>query len=126
MIHVIIIRVVGALFILGGIVHWLIIFGVMKETTPLFISIYFHSLAIFSPLAGVGLCFIKEWGRKLGLVIALTQILAHGYMLYLDSYQNWNSGVTAWERGLDMAFAIFYLIYFQGPGIRARFKAGTD
>lgn len=98
----------------------------MKEAAPLLITAYFHSLAIFSPLAGIGLCFIKEWGRKLGLVIVLTQLPAHGYMLYLGSYANWNSGVAPWERGLDMAFAIFYLIYFQLPAIKTRFKAGMD
>ena len=126
MIHTIIIRMIGALFLLGGVVHWLIIFGVMKEAAPLFITVYFHSLAIFSPLAGIGICFIKEWGRKLGLLIALTQLPAHGYMLYLDSYANWNSGVAPWERGLDMAFAIFLLIYFQSSSIKTRFKASMD
>ncbi|MBW2661535.1 MAG: hypothetical protein JRD93_06015 [Deltaproteobacteria bacterium] len=126
MLHKIIIQTIGVLFLLGGIVHWLIIFGVIKEATPVLITIYFHSLAIFSPLAGIGLCFIKEWGRKLGLLIALTQLPAHGYMLYLDSYANWNSGVAPWERGLDMAFAIFYLIYFQFSAIKTRFKARMD
>ena len=123
MIHTIIIRTIGVLFLLGGIVHWLIIFGVIKEATPVLITIYFHSLAIFSPLTGYGLCIFREWGRKLGLIIVLTQLPAHSYMIYLDSYTNWNSGVTTWERGLDMAFAIFFLIYFQFPPIKARFKA---
>ena len=123
MLHTIIIRSIGAFFLLGGVVHWLIIFGVMKEVAPILITIYFHSLAIFSPLAGYGLCNFREWGRKLGLIIALTQLPAHSYMIYLDSYTKWNSGVTTCERGLDMAFAIFFLIYFQFPPIKARFKA---
>lgn len=107
---------------MGGIIHWLIIFGVMKETAPLFISIYFHSLAVFSPITGIGVALIKEWGRKAGLLIAITQIPAHLYMLYLDNFANWKSGLTAWERGIDIVFAIFFLSYFNSCSVKEKFR----
>lgn len=122
MTHTIIIKVVGVLFILGGIIHWLIIFGVLKEIAPFFITIYFHSLAVFSPLAGIGLVLIKKWGRKTGLLIALTQIPAHLYMLYLDNFANWESGLTVLERGIDIVFAIFFLSYFNSCIVKERFR----
>jgi len=108
---------------MGGVAHWLIILGVMQEKTPLVITIYFHSLAGLSPLAGVGLCLIKKWGRSAGMVIAFTQIPAHTYMLYLEAYRNWNSRVATWERGIDIAFAIFYIIYFCCPKVKDKFES---
>lgn len=116
------IRIIGGLFIAGGMVHWLIILGVMTEIAPLVITFYFHSLAALSPLAGVGLIFIKNWGRKLGMLIAITQIPAHAVMIYLDEFAGRHSGVAPWERGIDLVFAVFYLVFFNLKTTRHHFE----
>lgn len=107
-----IIRFTGLLFLYGGVIHWLIICGIMKEKAPLILTIYFHSLAVLSIIAGVGLLTIKNWGRKIGYLIVITQIPAHIIMLYLDIFQNYGSGVSAGERSLDLGFALFYVIFY--------------
>jgi hypothetical protein len=43
-------------------------------------------------------------------------------MLYMDSFGGWESGLSFGERGLDILFAIFYLIYFQLPAVKNRFQ----
>lgn len=119
---VLFIRIIGCLFITGGIVHWFIIFGVMKEITPVVITYYFHSLAVLSPLAGIGLIAIKNWGRMFGMLIAATQIPSHTIMIYLDVCKSWDSGLVPWERGIDLAFAVFYLIFFNLKVVRRHFQ----
>jgi hypothetical protein len=118
----VLIRIIGGLFIAGGVVHWLIILGVMTEITPFVITYYFHSLAVLSPLTGIGLIFVKNWGRKLGMLIAVTQIPAHAVMIYLDTFSGWQSGVSPWERSIDLVFAVFYLVFFNLKTVRQRFK----
>jgi hypothetical protein len=120
--NIIIIKFTGILFFIGGIIHWLIIGGIMKEVTPFFITIYFHSLAVLSPAAGYGLLFLKNFGRKLGFFIAATQIPAHLTMIWLDNFNNWNSLVSWPERLVDIIFAIFFLIYFSRPKIKKIFE----
>lgn len=106
-----IIKTAGVLFIGGGIIHWLIIFGIFKEKTPLLITLYFHSLSILSPAAGAGLFQLKEWGRKTAIFIAGTQIPAHLYMITIDRFYAWNSGLSYTERIADIIFAGFILIF---------------
>ena len=119
----IIIRFIACLFFLGGIIHWLIIFNVIQEITPMIVTIYFHSLSILSPLTGLGLFQLKEWGRKLGFYIVITQIPAHAYMIWLDTFSEWDSGVGFSERGLDLVFAVFYIIFFNHYKIKSLFSA---
>lgn len=116
------IGLIGIGFCLGGLVHWLIIFGVMSEKTPQLITIYFHSLAVLSPAAGIGLILAREWGRKLGFFIAATQIPAHLAMIGLDQFWGYNSGVGIAERGFDLVFAVFYILFFSRKTIRIRFS----
>lgn len=113
-----ILRIFAILLVLGGLVHWLIIFGVMTERTPLLIEAYFHSLAILSPAAGVGLWLRSTPGIQLATFIFITQIPAHLYMIYLDSYQGWESGYSVPMRLLDIAMVVIGLLYFR---IRRRF-----
>lgn len=116
-----IIRVIGVLFCMGGIVHWLIILGVMTERAPFIITAYFHSLALLGPLAGFGLVFYKNWGRRLGYFISVTQIPAHVCMLILDQFYHWSSGVGMLERGIDILFAIFYIVFFSRRNVKVLF-----
>jgi hypothetical protein len=106
-----IIKLAGILFIAGGIIHWLIIFDILKEKTPLLITVYFHSLSVLSPAAGAGLLLFKERGRKTALFIAATQIPAHLYMMTIDRFCEWNSGLSYNERIIDIIFACFILFF---------------
>lgn len=117
-----IIKTVGIGFCIGGFVHWMIIFGLMQELTPILITIYFHSLAILSPACGIGILLSKAWGRKLGFFIACTQIPAHLYMLWLDHFTNWQSGVNFSERSFDLVFAVFYIIFFNIQRVKKMFS----
>jgi len=119
--NLIIIKITGLLFLYGSVIHWLIIFGVMSEKAPLLLTVYFHSLAVFNILAGIGLLSLKPWGRIAGFYIAVTQIPAHIIMIYLDMVHHYNSGLTCMERGIDIGFALFYIIYFTNPKIRLKF-----
>lgn len=107
----VILWICGTLFTVGGIIHWLIILGVMVERTPLFLTVYFHSLAVFSTMAGIGMFFRKRWGIKIALVICLTQIPAHLYMIYLDVFKNWNSGFGIAGRSIDLGLVSAFLVY---------------
>ena len=116
------IRIIAALFVLGGLAHWLLLFGVLHEHAPWPIAIYFHSLAVLDPLAGAGLWRCRQWGRWLALAIAATQLAAHGCMIYLDTAAGWQSGVGLPERLLDMAFALFLLVFLNLPSRRRLFR----
>ncbi|WP_319574667.1 hypothetical protein [uncultured Desulfobacter sp.] len=118
-----VIKITGIGFCLGGVVHWLIILGWMQEITPTIITVYFHSLAVLSPLAGIGIFRFKEWGRKLGYFVVITQIPSHTYMILLDHFQNWGSGVGVFERSLDLLFAGFYIIFFNRQQVKIYFLA---
>ena len=118
-----IIKITAIGLCLGGVVHWLIILGFMQEITPFSITLYFHSLAVLSPLAGVGIFKFRDWGRKLGYFIVITQIPAHSYMIWLDNFTTWESGVGISERGFDLVFAVFYIIFFSRQRVRAYFFA---
>ena len=60
------VRVIAILFCLGGLAHWLILTGVFAEglrpedEAPRAIMIYFHSLAIVSPLTAIGLWRLRR------------------------------------------------------------------
>lgn len=117
-----IIQLVGIGFVVGGCIHWMIILGIMQEATPVFITFYFHSLAVLSPLAGIGLFKLRKWGRGLGFFIVITQIPAHLYMIWLDNFTSWESGLSLIERGFDIGFAVFYIIFFSRPNVKKLFE----
>lgn len=117
-----IIRFTGLLFLYGSIIHWLIILELMHEKAPLILTIYFHSLAVFNIVACVGLLLVKNWGRKTGFFIVITQIPAHFVMLFLDIFQNYGSGVSTEERILDLGFALFYVIFYSMRITKANFN----
>ncbi len=119
----IILKIIGIGFWIGGAVHGLIIFGIMEEIAPLTVTLYFHSLAVLSPLCGTGIILLKKWGRQLGFWIVCTQIPAHFYMIWLDTLTDWQSGVSVIERGVDLAFAVFYLVFFNTRKVRNVFKS---
>jgi len=110
-VDVTVLRLSGLLFVAGGIVHWLIIFGILVEKTPLLIGMYFHSLAVLSAAAGVGLMLLKNWGITLAIWICVTQIPAHLWMMYLDAYTGWNSGYDLSARAIDLLLVSLFLIY---------------
>lgn len=107
----IVLGVSGILFIVGGVIHWLILFGVIVEKAPFLVGTYFHSLAVFSMIAGIGLVRSKNWGIQIAIVICVTQIPAHLYMIYLDSFKGWNSGYGVPERVVDLALVSAFIIY---------------
>lgn len=102
----------AGVFLIGGFIHWLIIFGVMTERSPLLLTTYFHSLAVLDLLVALGLLYKKRWALYLGLMIALTQIPAHVYMWYIDNYLAYGSGVGIETRIIDILLSIIYLGIF--------------
>lgn len=106
-----VLRTFGVVLIAGGVVHWLIIFGVMFEKTPLLLEIYFHSLAVLSPAAGIGLLTHRVYGIKLAMFIFITQVPAHSYMIYLDAVQHWDSGYSIPLRLLDIGLVVVGMGY---------------
>lgn len=108
----IIIRAAGLIFVIAGVVHWLIIFGVIYEKTPILLTYYFNSLAILNLIAGFNLILCKEFGRKVGLFIMLTQIPSHSYMIAMDLFYFWNSGVSILERIVDIVLSLLYIYVF--------------
>lgn len=107
----IVLGISGILFIAGGIIHWLIIFGILVEKAPFLVGMYFHSLAVFSMAAGIGLVLSKAWGIQIAMVICVTQIPAHLYMMYLDTFKAWNSGYGVPARVIDLALVGAFIIY---------------
>ncbi len=102
---------IALLLVLGAVIHWLIIFGVMYELAPLVLTLYFHSLAIVGIVAGYGLFKSKKYGYYVSLYIAVTQFFSHGYMAYVQYYYLYDSGVSLMERGVEILFSIFLFIY---------------
>lgn len=118
---IIITRLIAILLFLGGLIHWLIIFGAIKEETPKIITVYFHSLAILAPLAGFGLWRLKNWGRYLVIFIALVQIPTHSWII---TQQILNGiSIEKW-RILDIAIVILFLIYFNLQKTKELFHHG--
>ena len=111
----------AVLLIVAGAVHWLIIFGVMHEHTPLLVAVYFHSLAVFDPLAAVGLFKRRNWGRLLAIALAALQLPAHGYMIYLDNFAGWTSGLSLPERMVDVVLSTVLIIVFSTKPFRRAF-----
>lgn len=112
--NIYIIRIASILFIYGAVTHWLIIFGILTEVAPLILTIYFHSLAILNPITAYGLWKLKSFGKNLGMFIAITQLISHGWMLIFYPFENW--------RILDIIFAVFYMIYFSKEKIKKLFN----
>lgn len=107
--YTIISNILGILLIIGGVIHWLIIFGVLHERAPYGITLYFHSLAVLDILAGVGLIRQYRWAYLLVAYIGVTQIAAHGYMSVLDIHHQYGSGITTIERGVDILIALTFI-----------------
>jgi len=106
--------IVGILLVVAGCIHWFIIFGVFSERAPLVVDSYFNSLAVIDIVAGIGLLVSrKRWVYELILFIGITQILAHGYMLYIGIAEQYDSGISASNRIFEIGLAIF-LIFFSG------------
>lgn len=101
----------GCLFNVGGIIHWLIIFGLLQERAPALVTVYFHSLAVFSTAAGIGLLLSKGWGITIAVIICVTQIPAHLYTIYLDVSKGWNSGYAVSARVTDLILVSAFLVY---------------
>lgn len=106
----------------GALIHWLIIFGIMVEKTPFVLTMYFHSLAVINIIGGTGILMMKQWGRMVGLLIATTQIPAHLAMVILGVYYNYDSGLTIVERGVDIGFAVFFLVFYNHPKVKSQFE----
>ena len=107
--------------IVAGAVHWLIIFGIMHERTPLLITVYFHSLAVIDPVSAVGLFKRRNWGRLMAMGLAALQIPAHGYMIYLDNFTSWTSGLSLPERMVDMVLSTVMIAVFSTKPFRRAF-----
>lgn len=105
------------LLITASLIHFLIIFGVFKEEGLLpLISWYFNSLSLVNIIAAYGIWNFRKWGRVIVLLIAITQIASHSYLLLkLGTYQ-----LPA--RIIDIAFAIYFLVYFNSKNIKKKFE----
>lgn len=101
----------GLIFVVAGFVHWLIIGGVLTENAPAIITYFFHSLAVIDFV--VAYCFLKRKYELHPVVyfVAVGQIIAHSYMIYLDQYTGYGSGVSTLSRYIEIIFAIFLIFY---------------
>ena len=106
-----VIRTFGVLLIIAGFIHWLIIFGILSERSPFILTVYFNSLSIIDILAGIGMLLLRPWGLKIVFFIIVTQIPAHLYMMYLDTFQEYQSGFSVPGRVFDMALLLIGLFY---------------
>lgn len=106
--------IVGILLVIAGGIHWFIIFGFFSERAPLVVDIYFNSLAVVDIVAGVGLLVSRRrWVYETIFFIGITQVLAHGYMLYIGVTEHYESGISAFDRVVEIGLAVF-LIFFSG------------
>lgn len=85
----------------------------MNERAPALINYYFHSLAVLDLLVAWGIYRCKRWGLYLGLIIALTQIPSHLYMMYLDYFEDYGSMVDYVSRSVDVFLSLVYLYIFK-------------
>ena len=83
----------------------------MYEKSPLLLTVYFHSLAVFDIVAGIGILMNKKCGYIITLLIALTQIPAHSYVLVLDVYRLYGSGVSVLVREIEIFLSVCFLMY---------------
>jgi len=107
-----VINLTAIIFFLGGIIHWLIIFGVMNERAPALLTYYFHSLAVLDLLVAFGLYRLKRWSLYLGLFITITQIPAHQYMMFLDYVRDYDSEIDFMTRSVDIILSLVYFYIF--------------
>lgn len=111
-------NIIGVLLICGGLIHVGIIVGLFHENTPIFITFYFHSLAIIDLIAGYSVISRRRYAYWFIMFIGITQIFSHGYMVFLDTYLGYNSGVLIVSRCMDIIFSMF-LIYFAETVLRS-------
>jgi len=110
-----------ALFI-GAIIHWLIIFNLIEEKNPPFIKWIFDSLAVFNIIASIGLILKKSWGRKLAIIIFISQFPTHGYMFYLEHYKNWISGFSTTNRMIDLILCSVFLLALNKTSVKTIYQ----
>ena len=88
----------------------------IPEKSPYFLEIYFDALTLIDIVAGIGLLFSKNTFLKrslqLAIIIAITNILANMYMVYLDAYA-YQSGYPSMNRFIDIAILLFGLWYIR-------------
>ncbi|MCK9603088.1 MAG: hypothetical protein M0R66_01725 [Candidatus Omnitrophica bacterium] len=116
--ELIIIRLISILLLLGGLAHWLVIFGILEEKVTPLIDLYFHSLAILSPLAALGLWRLKNWGRILAIAICLTQFPAHFTTFALEISQK--QSLDYW-RIWDLLFSLTFIFFLTQNTVKKLF-----
>lgn len=99
-------------FLVAGLLHWLVVLGFISEKTPLVIDVYFDSLAVLNLIVAWGFFTNVAWAITLGLAIMLLQLPAHSYMIYLDEWSSYGSGLSNSARIVDIFFALLYIYYY--------------
>lgn len=114
----VIIRFFGVLFIIAGLIHWSGFFINIPERAPYTLSFYFNSLIFFDILTGVGMLFVRPWAIVIALLILVTQIPAHLFMIYLDIFEEYRSGFPILGRVTDITFLVAGLLYLRNFFLR--------
>ena len=115
----ILIRGVAVLWILNGIGHWLIIFGVFPEDkAPDILINLFRIFAVLTLVIGFGMWNMKDWSRALGIFVAILSLLAHGWMVY--SQVSTASPVEKW-RFLEILQVTLFIIFVNLRPVAAMF-----
>lgn len=106
------------LLLFASIIHIFLFLNILKEDgLPLIIKTYFDSLMIINLAALYGLWRLRKWAVQLIMLIAITQILSHTYLLL----SNFRIDQLA-TRIIDIGFSIYFLVYFNMPKVSNKFK----
>ena len=111
----IIIKCSSIVWLAAGLMEWLFVFGILKETVPKLITALFRCCAVLNLVIAFGLWNGLEWARLLGAVIVVLQFFAQGWIIYSQRMK-----AEAW-RYVEIALFIFYLWFFNQHSVIALF-----
>mgnify|MGYP006285459183 CR=1 FL=1 len=110
-------KLICLLLLVGAFIHLLIIVGIMSEEgIPLFFTVYFHSLLVMNVVCAFGLWYYQRWGWYLVILIALSQIFSHMYLLVF--YFQVNQVI---DRIVDIVLVTYLLYYFNKDDVKSRY-----
>ena len=118
MITDILIKGTALVWSVGGMLHWLVIFGVFKEPVPKPIEVLFRLSAVLNFVIAYGLWNHLEWARVLCVYFIALHLFAHSWLIF---YSMKNKLKIEKFRFLEVAMAIFCLVFFNLSISRAVF-----
>lgn len=110
-----IITITSIVWLLAGIIEWLFVFGIMKEENPKAVTVLFRACAVLNLLIAYGLWHLMDWARLLGMVVVITQFVAHSWMIRREMPN------PQFYRFIEIAMFIFYLLFFNQRSITVLF-----